>query len=334
MSFRRAGRSAAMVLAMLICVACGQVYRPVVIPCSEGVSGCPVGVNPFPANFHAVFAITTNVPSYPGEAMQIDVSGDSVVGATATSTASSPNSGLNPTHAATSPNHSAVFVATAGSVSPGGLDSISLFTPMFQSTIASGLGPVTIIPLPTPSSNITAISESGTVVTVTLSAPLTNLLVGQAIAIAGVVIPNCSLTAIPPCNPQAYNGTFAAASVSGTTVTYMNSVAGLAPASGGSASLPPQPVFLNSTQNNAMYVVNYNSNSLSAINTVSDTVVNTIPVGINPVSLVETPNALKLYVANQGGGNAACSAVCSLNPVDLSQNVVTGFTGVTPVWMV
>jgi YVTN family beta-propeller protein len=52
----------------------------------------------------------------------------------------------------------------------------------------------------------------------------------------------------------------------------------------------------------------------------------------NPVSMVEvqSPNGLKLYVANQGN-----DTVSSLNSVDLSLNVVTGFTGfTTPVWIV
>ena len=86
MSFRRVGRLAAMVLPILLCMACGQVYRPVVIPCSSGgVPGCPAEPAPTPASFHAVFGISTNVPNNPGGAMQIDVSGDSIIAETPTS---------------------------------------------------------------------------------------------------------------------------------------------------------------------------------------------------------------------------------------------------------
>jgi YVTN family beta-propeller protein len=106
-------------------------------------------------------------------------------------------------------------------------------------------------------------------------------------------------------------------------------VTGLAAASGGTASIPNQPVFLNSTENNAMYVANYNSNSVATINTTSNAVTNTAIVGTNPVSLAETPNLLKLYVANQGS-----NTVSSLNPIDLTPNTVTGFTGVNPIWLV
>src|ERR1700680_3206433 len=110
MSVRRVGLLTVMAFPMVLWVACGQVYRPVVIPCSTGgVPGCPVETNPAPSNFHAVFGISTNAPNYPGGAMQIDVSGDSIVGETPTYDASKPNLGDNPTHAAISPNNSRIF---------------------------------------------------------------------------------------------------------------------------------------------------------------------------------------------------------------------------------
>src|SRR5271156_497037 len=245
MRVRRVGCLAAVVLLILILIACGQVYRPVVIPCSSGgVPGCPVETNPTPSDFHTVFGMTTNSPTYPGTAMQIDVAGDSVIGETPSNDPSQPNLGLNPTHMAILPNDGRVFVASAGSVVSGGIDVVSSFTPQFQSTLASGLGNLITIGLPTGS----------------------------------------------------------------------------------------QPVFLNTTQTTALYVANFGSNSVSTINTTSNVVANTTSVGIgisNPVSLAETPNAFKLYVANQGN-----NTVSSLNPADLSPNVVTGFTGVTPVWVV
>jgi len=240
-SVRRAGPVAAMVLPMLLWLACGQVYRPVVIPCSTGgVPGCPVETNPKPSNYHAVLGISTNIPGYSGGAMQIDVSGDAVVGETSISTANAPNSGLNPTHAAILPSDARVFVASAGSVFPGGMDSVSSFSPVFPSTLASGLGAVSTVGLP-------------------------------------------------------------------------------------AGSLPD---FVNTTQTNAVYVANFGTNSISVIDTTSNLVSNTATVGTNPVSMAETPNALKIYVANQGS-----NTVSSLNAVDLSANTVTGFTGVTPVWV-
>jgi YVTN family beta-propeller protein len=196
---------------------------------------------PTPANFHAVFGISLNVPSYPGGAMQIDVGGDSIIGETPTSDKSAPNLGNNPTHATILPNDSRVFVASAGGVMAGGVDVVSSFAPAFQANTATGLGAVSTIPLPTGS----------------------------------------------------------------------------------------LPVFLNTTQSGFLYVANFGTNSVSAINTFSNAVTNTATVGTNPVALAETPNGLKIYVANQGS-----NSVSSLNTLDLSPNTVTGFTGVTPVWVV
>jgi YVTN family beta-propeller protein len=326
MSFRRLGRLAAMVTATLLCLSCGQVYRPVVIPCSAGggIPNCPVITPPTPANFHAVFAISNNVPGNIGGAMQIDVAGDSII---AENPSSDSKFGENPTHAAILPNNSRLFVASAGSAL-GGVDVVAAFSPAFQSTTTPAFGPITAINLPSQSSGIASISESGSAVTVTLSAPL-NVPVGYTIVIAGVVIPNCIL---PACNPLAYNGAFSVSSIdpTGTIMTFNSQANGLpAPLSGGTATFPPQPVFLNSTQNTTMFVANYNYNSVSAINTSSNVVTNTAPVGVHPVALAELPNGNKIYVANQGD-----NTVSSLNVADLSANALTGFSGVAPVWVV
>jgi YVTN family beta-propeller protein len=333
MSFRRAGRLAAMTLSSLLWMACGQVYRPVVIPCSSGgVPGCPAQPPPTPGSFHAVFGISTNAPAYPGWATQIDVAGDTILAETPVNGPNAPQgSGQTPTHAAIIPNNSRLFVASAGTVS-GGVDGVLSFTPTFQSTINTGFGPVTAISLYGPTASqtagITAISESGNVVTVTLGAPLTNVTAGYSISIAGT-------------NPTTggYNGTFPITSISGTTVQYMDSTTGLTacgpsvignpcPATA-AASIPPQPVFLNSTQNTAMYVANYNSNSVSAISTQTSSVTNSVTVGVHPVSLAEIPNGTKLYVANQGD-----NSVSSVIVTTLTATPVAGFTGVAPVWVV
>ena len=335
MSLRRAALLAAMVLPSLLWMACGQVYRPVVIPCSQGgVPGCPPEPVPAPANFHAVFGISSNVPGYPGWATQIDVSGDTIVAETPVNGPNAPQGGgQNPTHAAVLPNNSRLFVASAGTVSSG-VDSVLSIPPAFQSTVATGFGPVSAINLPSQTSSITAISESGNLVTVTLSTPLNNVAAGYAITIAGT-------------NPTTggYNGTFTISSITGTTVQYVDAMTGLAAcgptAMGGAcpstaaASIPPQPVFLSTTQNNAIYVANYNSNSIFAINTTLNAVSNTAPVGVHPVSLAETPNGLKLYVANQGDNSVSSFTVTNVaNITTLSPNAVTGFSGVAPVWVV
>jgi DNA-binding beta-propeller fold protein YncE len=339
MSVRRAVFLAAMVLPILVWMACGQVYRPVVIPCSTGgVPGCPVESAPQPSNFHSVFGITTNSPNFPGGALQIDVAGDSIIGETPTSQPSQANLGNFPTHAAISANDSQVFVASAGTVLPGGLDVVSYFTPVFQSTQTTGLGTVGTIALPSQlgqSSSIVGLSEAGNVVTATLTTPLytgpnstTLVAVGTSVVIAGESI-------------SGYNGTYVITGISPTTLQYTDSTAGLAACpsltapctAAATASIPGQPVYLASTESAEMYVANYNSNSVTKISTSTDVVTQTAAVGVNPVAMAEIPGTTqqlpKLYIANQGN-----NTISSLNTADLSSNVVTGFAGVTPVWVV
>jgi YVTN family beta-propeller protein len=352
MSVCRVGWLSAIVFLIVLWSACGQVYRPVVIPCTSGtIPNCPVETNPQPADFHSVLGVSTNIANYAGSALQIDVAGDSIVGETSTSTGNSPNTGFNPTHGVILPNDSRVFVATAGSVYDKGVDAIDFFTPVFQATLATGLGIVDTISLPPltgQSSSIVALTEAGNTVTATLSASLLAspssaalVPVGTALVISGEDIPG-------------YNGTFFISSASSTSVSFTDPLAGLASCSptttlcagAATASVPAQPAFLASIENAEMYVANFNSNSVAKISTASSVVTNTAttePPSITSTSLAPNPVSMaeanarqgpKLYVANQGN-----NTVTSLNSIDLSYNNpatnnVTGFTGITPVWVV
>lgn len=222
MSSRRVTWLAAVALATLLEISCGQVYRPVVIP----VSTTP----PNPADFHQVFGINANVPFNLGTALQIDVAGDTNIGAA--------NMGVNPTHAVILPSLTRVFVASAGS--PADADIITAFTPATDSSSATGLGTLT---------------------------------------------------------------TFS-----------------LAPGS--------LPVFLNTTQNNAIFLANYGTNSVSSISPSSNVVTLTSPVGTQPVALAETPDARHLYVLNQGS-----NSVIDLSPIDLTVQATIP-VGNSPTWAV
>jgi len=341
MSVRRVGWLAAMALAFLLCTSCGQVYRPVVIPISTNP--------PNPANFHAVFGISTNVLANPGTALQIDVSGDSNIGVA--------NMGVNPTHAAALPNNSRIFVASAGSVNPdgtlnaGGVDIVTAFTPAGDSTVATGLGTPTIFTLPNvgadQSSAITAISEDSTgLVTVTLSAPLVKAQVGAVVVITGVVVTGA--------NPNAYDGSFAISSVSGTTLTYVDSVLGLPSATSGTATIPIplscsyQPDFLTTTQSSAVYLANYgfendpncphsSTDSVAVLNPSQNSISNIayLPAGSHPVALAETRDTQNLYVVNQGSPTVA-GTIMDVSPTDLSTlaTIALPAGSSTPVWAV
>jgi DNA-binding beta-propeller fold protein YncE len=334
-----------MALGCLLWMSCGQVYRPVVIPVSQ--------VPPNPSNFHAVFGISANVADNPGTVLQIDVAGDSDIGQA--------NMGINPTHAATVPNFSRVFVASAGTacvenpsvctsgVFVGAADTITGFTPAADSTIATGIGTPTIYSLPNvgpgQSSAITAVSEAGNVVTVTLAAAIAQAQVGQPIVISGVIITGTNVA-----NPSGYDGAFTVTSVSGTTIQYNDPVTGLASATGGTATVPLptfcsyQPDFVATTQATAVYVANYgveglpncsyaSTDSVAMLNPQTSDIVNIAYLNPSnaspaphPIAMVETPNAQNLYVVNQGN-----NTVVNLSPTDLS-TLATIAVGNTPVW--
>jgi YVTN family beta-propeller protein len=97
------------------------------------------------------------------------------------------------------------------------------------------------------------------------------------------------------------------------------------------------PSFVGTAETDVVFVTNFASNTVSAISTTSNVLVAPvygIPVGVHPVSLAETPNDQKLYVANQGT-NGAGGSVTSINPVDRSVNpAITNAAWVSPVSVV
>src|SRR5208282_32730 len=104
-------------------------------------------------------------------------------------------------------------------------------------------------------------------------------------------------------------------------------------------SLPENsaPNFVATTESSQAYVLmpNYvdpTTNavvpSIQVVNTTANNLVATIPVGNNPDAMAETPNAQKLYVANQ-----ADSTIDAFNTADRSSRTVKGsFNG--PLWLI
>lgn len=332
MSFRRVSGLAATALAILLWMACGQVYRPVVIP----INTSP----PNSANFHAVYAISTNSPTYPGTAVQIDVSGDSEIGQT--------NAGLNPTHIAILPNFSRVFVTSgAGNLCPSGTDVVTSFSPAADSSAVTGISSVLTYSFPnagtSQTANIVSISESANQVTAILSAPLPNAAAGQSIIISNVPVP-------AGVTNSAYNGCFPISAVSGTTLQYSDANTGLPTlGSGGTATLPifcPYlPDYVAAASNTSVYVANFgvegsincpdisSTDSVAQLNPSQASIPNIkYYPGTHPVAMVETPDALNLYVLNQG-----TNTVSDLSPVDLTPltpPIALPSGSTNPVWAV
>ena len=348
MNFRRVIGLAAIALSIGLWMACGQVYRPVVIPTTT--------TPPNPANFHSVFAVNDNVPFNPGTAMEIDVRGDSIIAETGGPGSTVGHIGMHPTHAMILPNLSRVFVANAGSLdtivtangTERGTDVVTSFTPEITSS-AFGFTGLTTFTLPNvvgESFTISAISEVGNTVTVTLSSSAV-VNAGAIIVVSGVPI-------------SGYNGTFTVIpGGSGNTVTYIDPISGLAaltaPPAIGTVSISPifcsyLPDFVTAAQNNSVYVANYGvetdplcnlsgTDSIAVLSNALNSITNIVnlPPGSHPVALaeVQSPVGDKLYVANEGSNLVPGGNLTSFNTVDMTVNSVIVLSGTsTPVWVV
>ena len=304
MSFRRVAQLAAVVLASLVCLSCGQVYRPVVIPTTT--------VPPSPSNFHTVFGISTSTSfnpnvngqgvwsNFPGAAMEIDVSGDTILGETG------PNSGTldmvaNPTHAVALPNFSRIFVANAGSVAFNTAtnqpepDIVYAFVPAADSTVSTGFGTANIFSLPTsgpPGSlagnypnlpDFVATTQSNTIYVANYGT--------ETSTVNGIV----STDSIAVLN------------------TAQNTISRIVYLSPGA-----HPVAMAVTPNGSkLYVANQGNNTVSSFNTV-DMSTNTLTgfTGTLPVWVVARGDNQKVYVLTQGDGQ--------LVTIDTATDAVTG----------
>jgi len=78
------------------------------------------------------------------------------------------------------------------------------------------------------------------------------------------------------------------------------------------------------SDNHIAYVDNFGERSVSLIDTVSDTVIGIIQVGIHPAGLDFNPATNRLYVANQGSGTV------SIIDTEINAVIATVATGITP----
>jgi DNA-binding beta-propeller fold protein YncE len=286
MSFRRVGWLAWIALAAWLEISCGQVYRPVVIPTST--------TPPNPANFHAVFGISANVPFNPGTALQIDVSGDTDIGVA--------NMGVNPTHAAILPNNSRVFVASTGSLFPGDADTVMAFSPASSSTTATGLGTPTVFSLPygslpvfvnTTQASAVYVANYGTNSVSSLN-PSTNV-----VSLSGAVGVNPVALAETPDALNLYVVNQGSNSVTDLSPVDLSPVA--------SISVGNTPVWaVSRLDSRRVYVVTEGDGQLYTIDTSTNTAVPGSPqsvggAGANFVLYDKSRN--RLYVTNPGAGN-------------------------------
>jgi DNA-binding beta-propeller fold protein YncE len=296
MSLKQVCQLATIVLPIALWAACGQVYRPVVLPCSlGGLPDCPIETPPSPTAFHAVYGISLNVPNYPGNAMQIDVGGDSIIGETPSSDPSAPNIGDNPTHAAMLPNDSEVFVASAASLVPGGIDQISSFTPAVPSSTGTGLGPVSNIQLPTGSLPVFLnTTENGNIYVAnfgTNSVGKINISANALIYTGAVGMNPVAMAEIPDAQ-KLYVANQEDNSISDVNPLDLSST--LVP--GFTGTTPVWIVARNDSQK--VYALAQGNGQLVTIDAATDTVTSSLPVGIGANYIFYDPILNRLYVTN------------------------------------
>jgi len=162
MSVWRVARVFAVFVLLLVCVGCGDQFRPVATPIT------PPPPDPQPTHF--IFVINGNGANDPGTGTRIDVSGDTNVGVATV--------GLGPVHAALLPNGSRIYVANSleDTISSYALTSLTPVTtslpfgsrPVFVHTTENGtmyvanIGSTTTVPPTSPS--VAAISASNNAV--------------------------------------------------------------------------------------------------------------------------------------------------------------------------
>src|SRR5260221_5236799 len=178
--------------------------------------------------------------------------------------------------------------------------------------------------------NIT-ISQSGGVadaivyVRSAASAPMGNITGNVIISTAGAVSQNVAVTGVvnalptvsPVTNQTVNNGaaTTAINFIASGGVNWVNNTPGIGLAASGSGNIPsfmaintgasPITATITATPVSAgfAYIANTGSNTVSVINTVTNTVVATIPVGLVPQAVAVSPNGHTVYVTNNSPNN-------------------------------
>ena len=276
-------RAASVLLLMVICIACGETYRPV---------ATPIAPNPPSPNFsHVALVISGNGSSHRGASTSIDVSGDTAV--------SQSSVGLMPVHAALVQNGTRVYVANSGD------DTVASFSP-------TSAAPVTTISLPTGSApSFVATTESATVYVANSG----NNTVSAISAISNVVEP--PLSGIPvgvhpvalaetPNQQYLYSANQGSGGVGGS-VTSINPVdKSVNPPIANATWISPVSVVARSDSNRA-YVLDEGSGLVSPIDTAANSLLLPAQCGRNPCSvsvgvganfMLYDPNRNRLYVSN------------------------------------
>jgi YVTN family beta-propeller protein len=259
-------RVTAIVALLLICVACGDQFRPVAIPIT------PPPPNPQAA--HNVFVLSDNGPDNPGASSQLDVSGDTNIGVA--------RLGLAPAHAALTPNASRIYVVnrledTVSSYAPGSATSVT------TTSLPTGSSPVFV-----------ATTEAGTVY---VANSRTKTVAAISTTNNFLLDPQIALQASPVALAETPDGKKLYAVESNGSVTSINT---LDRSVGQVMATGTNPVWAVARSDSArVYVLNSGSGTVSAIDTATDTVLPaSFSVGAGASFMIYDGAANRIYVTN------------------------------------
>lgn len=290
MTARRTVRDSAVLVLGLICISCGDYFRPVAFPV--------VPTQPNPDFDHVAVVLTTNGTNNPGASTTIDVSGDSDV--------SQATVGLMPVHAALVDNATKVYVANRLD------DTVSEFGPTSPT-------PVTSISLPTGSAP-TFVNTTETA-TVYVANSGNNTVV--SISTADNAITNTVQVGTNPISLAETPNAFRLYATNAGSTSVPGSVSSINPPD---LSLNP-PVIASPTapwvspvwavarnDSQRVYVLDKGSGYVSAVNTATDMVVGTASVGVGADYIIYDLVLNRVYVTNPIAGtltslNAATDAL-------------------------
>lgn len=293
---------------LLICLACGDTYRPVAYP----ITPSP----PNPGFAKAAFVISDNGPLNPGSSSQIDVSGDSTLGVVRT--------GVGPVYAMLTPDVSKIYVANEFE------DTISEFAP--GSPNPSNLNPVTTISLPAGSNPIFVTTAQNTSVyaadfgTGTVAAISTNFNAITQIIPLSSTVPGANIQ--PVAMAETADGTKLYVANQGNGTSVSGSVTSINPVDNSMnaniANAWSKPVWVVSRSDSARaYVLDAGAGEVFAIDTLADTVLpNPVPVGTGANFMLYDGVHNHLLVTNPANGSVSIIDVSADPPALLATDCV------------
>ncbi len=281
---------------LLICTSCGDVYRPVANPIIPN--------QPNPGFTHIALVLSSNGANNPGSSTTIDVSGDTDVGQA--------TMGLMPVHAALALNGTRVYVANSLD------DTVSAYAPSSPTQVVT-------ISLPAGSAPVFVNTTENATVYV---ANFGNATVSAISTTSNVVTNTIPVGTNPVAMAELPNGQNLYVANQGNSTTHgsVTSINTIDKTVNGNDPLNTyawvSPVWTVARSDSArVYVLDSGSGTVAVIDTSSDTVVNSVSVGVGANFMLYDPVRNRLYVTNPTAGKVTFLDASTDTPTPLTVSV-------------